>query len=333
MCVYAFPDGDDFQKTLQMNVEFPTTQIVTQSSGKSLKQINPKVALSHWGTWFTQALEALHWLHTNAHCVGYVDPTTLRIDEETMTLKLYVRPYSQTTTNVMPFNPQHSLYPPEILLKQAQEEGLAFTTAYDLLEAKNPSLELCETQLDQDYSARTLQYVWRHLDIVDPYKADVWMLGLQFLKQYLEFLTWPGVLATPFYCQDHDRFLECLARMLEAHPAKRFSAEALLQTWSPPNLRAEYEEPDAEAMLPTVEESSVYFPNSGLEASEAPPCVSDANDVSHQIELPLPSVPPKPRRLVLSGYHDPAVRNKTRRSLRNSDRIPATGNHVTRTQG
>jgi hypothetical protein len=313
-----------------MNGDFPTTQIMTQASGKTLKQMNPKVALEHWYLWFTQALEALHWLHTNAHSLGYVDPTTLRIDEVTLTLKLYVRPHTQTQSSMLPFNPQHTLYPPEILLKQAQEEGLAFTTAYDLLETKNPSLELCETQLDLDYSARTLQFVWKHLEIMDPYKADVWMLGLQFLKQYLEFLTWPGVLTTPFYRQDHDRFLECLARMLEAHPAKRFSAEALLHTWSPPSLHAEYEEPDAEAMMPPAEESFVPS-NSVLEASEVQPSVTDANVVIPQSATP--SVPPKPRRLVLSGYHDPAVRNKTRRNLRNSDRTPATCNHVTHTQG
>lgn len=312
-----------------MNEEFPPTLILTQPSGKALKQVNPKVAMQHWGVWFCQALEALAWLHAHGYHHGFIDSASLRIDETTNTFKLYLRP--QGIVVGKEFNAGHTVYPPEILLKQAYEEGLSFSTAYDLLESKNLSLELCETQLDLDYSERVLQFVWKHMGILDPYKADVWMLGLTFLKQYLEFLTWPGVLTTTFYREDHDRFMECLACMLEAHPAKRISAEAAFYMWSPPLiLYGESEEPDAESMLPPVE-ANVVLANSDPVETVAQTVVS-AVPVSVCDGQPSVTAVPKPRRLVLSGYRDPAGRNKTRRNLRNSNLSLAIHNPVTHTQ-
>jgi serine/threonine protein kinase len=304
---------------------------VTQATGKPLKSMNPKVALDHWGAWFSQALEALAWLHANGQTHGFLDPASLRIDES-LALKLYVRPH---TLNLTTFDPKHTIYPPEILLKQAHEVGLSFTSAYDLLESKNPSLELCETQLDLDYSARTLQFVWKHLEVLDPYKADVWMLGITFLRHYLEFLAWPGALTTSFYRHDNDRFLDCLTRMLEAHPIKRFSAELAFQTWSPPLLLyPEVEEPDADAMLPPDNEVSAVA-ESSVPSNSGP---VEAESASENLLLcPCPErvperVPPKPRRLVLNAHHDPAAHNKTRRNPRNLNPIPATGNPVKHTQ-
>lgn len=286
--------------------------ILTQPSGKALKHINPKVAMEHWGTWFSQALEALVWLHTHGYHHGIIDTASIRIDETTQTLKLYRR--GQAIGVGQEFNPSHTLYPPEILLKQAFEEGLSFHTAYHLLESKNPSLEMCETQFDLDYSERVLQFVWKHVEGMDLYKADVWMLGLGFLKQYLEFLTWPGVMTTTFYRDEHDRFMACLARMLEAHPAKRLSAEATLHLWSPPSiLCASCEEPDAEAMLPPVEVSDVRANSDPVETESQASALSAASESD---VLPPVLGAPKPRRLVLSGYHDSVARNKTRRNLR-----------------
>lgn len=328
-----------------MNPDLPDTMFLHTMQGRPLKSVNPKYALEHWGAWFAQALEALAWLHAHGIMHGFLDATSLRIDETTHTLKLYMRKVSNEAAHE-PFNPKHSIYPPEFLLKQAYGEGLSCSTAYEALEAKNANLELCETQLDLDYSFRTFQILWKYLEVHDPYKADVWMVGASFLRIYLEFLTWPGVVVTDFYRHDNERFISCLARMLEAYPAKRITAEAALHTWSPSFILYP-EETDAD--LPSLVEDTCAPSNSDQEETESLPlrclvaanAANAANAASVPLSLPLtlsqPSetepVPPKPRRLVLSGYRDSVAHNKTRRSPRNSGLIPAIHNPVKNTQG
>lgn len=347
--LHAFPDVRNFQKSQQMDVEFPHAAICTTPVGKSLKSVNPKHALEHWGVWFEQALEALSWLHAQGYTHGFLDPASLRVEDNC--LKLWIRK-TETTT----FDPKHSIYPPEILLKLAFEDGLSLSTAYDLLESRNPSLELCESQLDLDYSFRTFQILWKHLDIQDAYKADVWMLGNSFLKLYLEFLTWPGSIATVFYRHDHERFMNCLGRMLEAHPTKRLSAEAAFHTWSPPlvlyptdmedeqtGVTAESEQlADSEAnagINATESAASELITNTisvvsddASAASTAAPMTTESVDAT-PVVVSASEVAPKPRRLVLNGYHDPAARNKTRRNPHNSNPIPAIRSRGTRTRG
>lgn len=285
---------------------------------------NPHYALEHWVIWFTDALTQLQTLHSNRMYHGFLDESSCAIHPETNRLELLTKKTTQSL-QIPPtpeeWNPAHSVYPPERLLVLGTEAGYALTTLYELLEERNPSIDFILQQFDLDYSFRVFRTIQK--SIYDPEKADIWMLGLVFLRTYIQYLTWPGVMQTEFYKSEHERFMNCLGRMLSAYPYKRPSCSELLELWL--SQTGSTSESDSESICEKTSENDVLT-NSDPVVPEPASSVSDSSETC--VILPsLAQQTPKPRLLALSGYHDPVARNKTRRSLHNSSRNPATRSH------
>jgi hypothetical protein len=295
---------------------------------KTIGNQNPGYVFEHWLSWFQEAIQELQNLHASGKYHGFLDDSCLVIDSETHTLTLQTRKTTKAVEEVPAeedWNPSHSVYPPERLLQIGTTAGYSLTTIYAMLEERNPSMELILQQMNAEYSLQEFRILAKLLPTVQEHiqKGDVWMLGLVFLRTYLQYLAWPGVFSTEFYKSEHERFMDCLERMVSIFPQKRPTCAELLAEWT---TRSSF----------YVSDSDDTLSNSDQVVPEPEPVVCETPSLTRcdVCETPCethPSSQVVKRRLVLNGYHDPVGRNKTRRNQCSLSRNPATRSRGKRT--
>lgn len=327
-------------------MEFPDTLFRTGpmilSREKTLRNVPSRIAFEFWDAWVCQALEALHWLHSNGFRHGCLDAGSFRIDDKNQ-LRIVIRPGTGVPASdpfeQEPFDPQNKVYPPEHLMRIGRDEGYSFSTLFDFIESNNYAYDFIPSQfINLAYTKRSYETVFRVLDIVDSRNGDSWMLANIFLDAYLEHLTWPEVFSTTFYRTEHEQFMGVLERLLCVHPSQRFTAMEALRVWNPGYARGVHYEPEIYRKPKLTESSEIpslpSVPSLTSEISEVPCVSSETSDVVSDVpSSDPPTVHQKRPRLVLNGPHDPSVRNKTRRNLRSLNRNSANDNPSQQTQG
>ncbi len=299
---------------------------------KTIGNQNPGYVFEHWLTWFLEAVQELQKLHESGMYHGFLDESCLVIDSDTHKLTISPRKTTKSVEEVPSeedWNPSHSVYPPERLLQIGTQAGYALTSIYAMLEERNPSMDLILQQLNAEYSLQEFRILAKRIPSVHEHvqKGDIWMLGLVFLRVYLQYLAWPGVFSTEFYKSEHERFMNCLERMVAIFPQKRPTCSELLAEWTNASsyLSDDDELSNSDQVVPEPQVAVSETPYGVSESPSETPCESPCEF--------LPSSQVVKRRLVLNGYHDPVGRNKTRRNQCSLTRSPATRSRGKRTSG
>ena len=166
---------------------------------------------------------------------------------------------------------------------------------------------------------------------IDSEKEQVWLFAFYWLRRYYNELMEPDIMHSPFYRQDHSRFIELLTKMCAFRPEKRITFLDAARLWcpgmlsSPETSEEEYDAQDA------PEEAQSNVCNAPEEAQsnvcDAQSCDVQSSDAAAQTDglstnppPPLPDAQPSDfsvrRRLVLKGLHGPQGRSRTRKSSR-----------------
>jgi hypothetical protein len=164
---------------------------------------------------------------------------------------------------------------------------------------------------------------------VESEKEQVWLFAFYWLRRYYNELMEPDIMHSPFYRQDHSRFIELLTKMCAFRPEKRITFLDAARLWCPGMLSSPEPSPEQSDEDESVEDTQpnvcVVSNNAALPRHDAPS--GDATSCSDELQKDDSSMnPPQPlsvdvlpsvrRRLVLKGLHGPQGRSRTRKSSR-----------------
>jgi len=199
---------------------------------------------------------------------------------------------------------------PERHFVLGKDTQLSNDAQYKLLMKYNEAFDVIDSLLN----LRLHKTVYESFALpVDSEKEQVWLFAFYWARRYYNELMEPDIMHSPFYRQDHSRFIELLTKMCAFRPEKRITFLNAARLWCPGMLSSPEQSPD-------VSEDEAPEPNGADVSSDgaAPSCA----DVQSQTDGPSTTLPPSSdssvrRRLVLKGLHGRQGRNKTRRSSRN----------------
>ncbi len=180
--------------------------------------------------------------------------------------------------------------------------GLLYDKLHELLMKSNRAFDTIESMLNISFTKAHIKSL-HGCELIDE-KEHVWLFAYKWLTKYYDFLMEPDVLHSPFYRQDHTRFIELLTKMCAVLPEKRLSFLDAMRLWCPGHAASE-----------SSEDSNDDASDDASQNDVKPVAESPWTDGLSKNLLPSSSDAVR-RRLVLKGFRGPQGRNKTRKSSR-----------------
>lgn len=194
---------------------------------------------------------------------------------------------------------------PERHVHTGIDANLSLDAIYTTILKSNDAFDTIESMLNISLHKSFLTLL-QDKDI-DEEKEQVWLFAYKWLTKYYDALMEPDIMHTPFYRQDHDRFIELLTKMCAVLPDKRITFVDAVRIWCPGILTQASEDDDVVSV--DVAETHV----AETHVAETHVAVMDGPSTN----LPSSSDSSVRRRLALKGLVGPQGRSKTRRSSRN----------------
>ena len=199
------------------------------------------------------------------------------------------------------------------------QANMSLDEQYESLMKSNVAFDTIESMLNISFHKSYLKAL---VDCnIEDEKEQVWLFAHKWLAKYYNFLMEPDVLYSPFYRQDHDRFIELLTKMCAVLPEKRITFLDAVQLWSPGVLTTGQGDNDDVALPDDVSSDDASLPRHDGVSLPRHDDVSPDGGVSVKdgpsTSLLSSSDSSVRRRLALKGLRGPQGRNKTRRSSRN----------------
>jgi hypothetical protein len=196
---------------------------------------------------------------------------------------------------------------PERHIQCGIQNGYSDDKMYDSIMKSNQAFDTIESMLNILFTKSHLKSL-RECTMHDE-KEHVWLFAYKWLTKYYDFLMEPDVLHSPFYRQDHDRFIELLTKMCAVLPEKRITFLDAARLWSPGALTSSNDTHDESQDETKPDDESV-------DAADAPCVVASPVTDGPSMNHPPSSDSSVRRRLVLKGFHGHQGRSKTRKSSR-----------------